>query len=74
MEFTKEEDFKKALAMEEEEVKKMCDEILRVKPDVVITEKGVSDAAQHFLMITTELPELLVAPLSIDQKNYKKAM
>lgn len=50
MEFTKEEDFKKALMMEEEEVKKMCAEILRVKPDVVITEKGVSDAAQHFLI------------------------
>lgn len=45
MEFTKEDDFKKALQMEEEEVKRMCDEILRVKPDVVITEKGVSDAA-----------------------------
>jgi T-complex protein 1 subunit gamma len=45
MEFTKEEDFKRALEMEEEEVKRMCDEILRVKPDVVITEKGVSDAA-----------------------------
>lgn len=50
MEFTKEEDFKRALDMEEEEVKKMCDYILKVKPDVVITEKGVSDAAQHFLM------------------------
>ena len=50
MEFTKEEDFKRALQMEEEEVKKMCEQILRVKPDVVITEKGVSDAAQHFLM------------------------
>jgi T-complex protein 1 subunit gamma len=50
MEFTKEEDFRKALEMEEEEVKKMCLEILRVKPDVVITEKGVSDTAQHFLL------------------------
>ena len=50
MEFTKEEDFKKALEMEEEEVKRMCDEILKVKPDVVITEKGVSDIAQHYLM------------------------
>jgi T-complex protein 1 subunit gamma len=50
MEFTKEDDFKRALEMEEEEVKKMCDEILKVKPDVVITEKGVSDTAQHFLM------------------------
>lgn len=50
MEFTKEEDFKRALEMEEEEVMHMCTEILKVKPDVVITEKGVSDTAQHFLM------------------------
>merc|ERR1712048_141064 len=34
---------------EEEEIKKMCDEVIRVKPDLVITEKGVSDLAQHFL-------------------------
>lgn len=27
----------------------MCDNIIRFKPDVVITEKGVSDLAQHFL-------------------------
>ena len=50
MEFTKEDDFKRALEMEEEEVKRMCDEILKVHPDVVITEKGVSDTAQHFLL------------------------
>jgi len=50
MEFTKEEDFKRALEMEEEEVKKMCDFILAVKPDVVITEKGLSDSAQHYLL------------------------
>lgn len=50
MEFTKEEDFKRALEMEEEEVKKMCDDILKVRPDVVITEKGVSDTAQHYLL------------------------
>jgi T-complex protein 1 subunit gamma len=45
MEFTKEDDFKKALAMEETEVLRMCEHILKVKPDVVITEKGVSDIA-----------------------------
>jgi len=45
MEFTKEEDFKKALEMEETEVLRMCRHILKVKPDVVITEKGVSDIA-----------------------------
>ena len=28
----------------------MCEHILRVKPDIVITEKGVSDIAQHYLL------------------------
>lgn len=28
----------------------MCEEIIRHKPDLVITEKGVSDLAQHFLV------------------------
>lgn len=28
----------------------MCDDIIRVKPDVVFTEKGISDLAQHFLV------------------------
>jgi len=50
VELTKETDWEAMLKQEEEEVKKLCDEILRVKPDVVITEKGVSDLAQHFLM------------------------
>jgi T-complex protein 1 subunit gamma len=50
MEFTREDDFKKALAMEEIEVARMCDQILRVKPDLVITEKGVSDLALHHLL------------------------
>lgn len=50
MEFTHEEDFKKALAMEETEVMRMCQAIIVHKPDIVITEKGVSDLAQHFLL------------------------
>ena len=50
IEFTKEEDFQKALKMEETEVMRMCEHILKVKPDIVITEKGVSDIAQHFLL------------------------
>jgi T-complex protein 1 subunit gamma len=50
MEFTKAEDFKKAIAMEEIEVQRMCEAILKVKPDIVITEKGVSDTAQHYLL------------------------
>ena len=36
--------------MEEEFIKKMCDEVMAFKPDLVITEKGVSDLAQHFLV------------------------
>jgi len=50
VELTKESDWEAMLKQEEEEVKKLCEEVLRVKPDVVITEKGVSDLAQHFLM------------------------
>ena len=49
MEMSNEADFKKALEAEEREVRNMCLEILRVKPDVVFTEKGLSDYAQHVL-------------------------
>ena len=49
IEIMKEEDFSKILEMEEEYIKKICDDILKFKPDLVITEKGVSDLAQHFL-------------------------
>ena len=28
----------------------MCDEIIEFKPDLVVTEKGVSDLAQHYLL------------------------
>merc|ERR1712232_536009 len=31
-------------------IKKVCDDVMKVKPDLVITEKGVSDLAQHFLL------------------------
>jgi len=50
IEITKEDDWNRILEIEEEQVKHMCDAILAVKPDVVITEKGVSDLAQHFLV------------------------
>ncbi len=36
------------LKAEEESIKKMCDTIISFKPDVVITEKGLSDLAAHF--------------------------
>jgi T-complex protein 1 subunit gamma len=50
VEVTKEEDWEKLLQQEEDEIKKICDDIIKVKPDLVITEKGVSDLAQHFLL------------------------
>jgi T-complex protein 1 subunit gamma len=42
IEISKEEDWNKILEMEETQVKAMCDSILALKPDLVITEKGVS--------------------------------
>ncbi|KAK0257548.1 T-complex protein 1 subunit gamma [Friedmanniomyces endolithicus] len=50
IEISKEEDWNHILQIEEEQVRAMCDAIVAVKPDLVITEKGVSDLAQHFLL------------------------
>lgn len=50
LELTKDTDFANVLRQEEKEVEELCNAILAVKPDVVITEKGVSDLAQHFLL------------------------
>merc|ERR1712173_424991 len=48
IEIMKEEDFSKVLEAEEAYIKKICEEITAFKSDLVITEKGVSDLAQHF--------------------------
>ncbi len=48
IEIMKEEDFSKVLEQEETYIRKTCDDIIAFKPDLVITEKGVSDLAQHF--------------------------
>jgi len=50
LEFTKETDFSRVLELEEEYIKGICNDIIQMKPDLVITEKGVSDLAQHFLV------------------------
>ena len=50
IEMLQEEDFAKILEQEEAYIKKICDDIIAHKPDLVITEKGVSDLAQHFLV------------------------
>lgn len=49
VEITKEEDWEVLLKMEEDWIKQQCDIICSFKPDVVITEKGVSDLCCHYL-------------------------
>lgn len=50
VEISKEEDWNTLLRIEEEYIENMCAQIVAARPDVVITEKGVSDLAQHYLM------------------------
>jgi T-complex protein 1 subunit gamma len=49
LEISAAEDWDKALKNEEASVRAMCEAVIAVKPDLVITEKGVSDLAQHYL-------------------------
>ena len=49
VEITDEADWNTMLRMEEEYIENQCAEIIAFKPDIVITEKGVSDLAQHYL-------------------------
>ncbi|KAH9972759.1 T-complex protein 1 [Lactifluus volemus] len=48
IEISKEADFARINQIEEEQVKAMVDRILEFNPDLVITEKGISDYAQYF--------------------------
>lgn len=48
VEITNDEDWNTMLRMEEEYVENLCAEIIAHQPDIVITEKGVSDLAQHY--------------------------
>ncbi|ODV97289.1 hypothetical protein PACTADRAFT_55718 [Pachysolen tannophilus NRRL Y-2460] len=50
IEITNDEDWNRILQIEEEQVKIICEQLLQFKPDLVITEKGVSDLAQHYLL------------------------
>ncbi|KAL3896550.1 MAG: hypothetical protein SGPRY_013246 [Prymnesium sp.] len=49
IELTDEKAWEQLLEAEEEAIKEMCAEIIAFKPDLVITEKGVSDLSQHYL-------------------------
>jgi T-complex protein 1 subunit gamma len=48
IEFSKAGDWERAQAIEEEQVKALVEKILEFKPDLVITEKGVSGASFEF--------------------------
>ncbi|XP_065200674.1 T-complex protein 1 subunit gamma [Planococcus citri] len=50
IEVAQEADFTRILQLEEEYIEKICSDIIALKPDVVFTEKGISDLAQHFLL------------------------
>jgi len=49
VELMKEEDWATLLKMEEDWIQARCEDILKFKPDLVITEKGLSDLAMHYL-------------------------
>jgi len=49
IELTDEKAWELLLQAEEDAIKEMCSEIVAFKPDLVVTEKGVSDLAQHYL-------------------------
>ncbi|KAL9641616.1 hypothetical protein ABK040_001691 [Willaertia magna] len=46
----KEEDFETLLRLEDEYIKRVCDDIMKFNPDLVVTEKGCSDLAQYYLL------------------------
>eukprot|EP00873_Tetraselmis_striata_P014268 jgi/Tetstr1/434532/TSEL_023623.t1 len=50
VELSKEEDWAALLKMEEDWHARVCAQIIEVKPDVVITEKGLSDLTAHHLI------------------------
>lgn len=60
IEISKEEDWQRILQIEEEQVKAMCEAILSVKPDLVITEKGVSGKESISHLLSTVRSGLLI--------------
>jgi len=49
IELTDEKAWEMLLEAEENAIKEMCADIIAFKPDLVVTEKGVSDLSQHYL-------------------------
>lgn len=55
MEFSKETDWERAQAIEEEQVKAQCLKILEFKPDLIFTEKGISGMSPNSLSLSQQL-------------------
>lgn len=60
VEISKEEDFEALLKQEEEEIEKMCAEIIKFRPDIVITEKGISGASRFPFVSICSFQNLLL--------------
>jgi T-complex protein 1 subunit gamma len=50
VELTNDQDWNTLLRMEEEYIENLCAQVVAMKPDIVVTEKGVSDLAQHYFV------------------------
>uniref|UniRef100_A0A1I8AX50 T-complex protein 1 subunit gamma n=1 Tax=Meloidogyne hapla TaxID=6305 RepID=A0A1I8AX50_MELHA len=50
LEIMRENDFSLVLEQEEEAIRRQCEDIIKLKPDLIFTEKGISDLAQHYLV------------------------
>jgi len=50
VDITNPDDFTALLKIEEEYIARICNDIIKFKPDLVFTEKGVSDLAQHYFV------------------------
>lgn len=62
IEMVNETDFERYLHIEENAIKQICNQIIKLKPSVVLVEKGCSDLAQHFLA---------AANISVIRRNKK---
>eukprot|EP00494_Astrolonche_serrata_P024465 UN24723 len=58
-------DFEKYLKIEEDAIRNLCNQIIALKPDIVLCEKGCTDLAQHFL---------LTAGITVLRRNKKWEM
>jgi len=71
VEITNTDDWNTMLRMEEEYVENMCMEIIAFQPDIVITEKGVSGLAQHYLTKANITAFRLQASAQDGQQSYR---